>query len=191
MACGTPDEESVRHGGGAATLVDTEISRSQRIVDLCSQLRARERSRKRGRERRVERGGTRNGRTDQALRRDGFGFEGWHTVEGGGGRIGGWLSNQRAVSGTVADRDHTTYYTSTHSLPLLPLSIHLWLLCVYSYALLSWQEKPTRVTPNQNIRGRLYRGGGEWFAVFVRAHRYLQVFSSARNFSLSAGKIIF
>lgn len=36
---------------------------------------------------------TRNGRTDQALRRDGFGFEGWHNVEGGGGRIGGWLSN--------------------------------------------------------------------------------------------------
>lgn len=36
---------------------------------------------------------TRNGRADQALRRDGFGFEGWHNVEGGGGRIGGWLSN--------------------------------------------------------------------------------------------------
>lgn len=39
------------------------------------------------------RGETRNGRADQALRRDGFGFEGWHNVEGGGGRIGGWLSN--------------------------------------------------------------------------------------------------
>jgi len=39
------------------------------------------------------RGRTRNGRADQALRRDGFGFEGWHNVEGGGGRIGGWLSN--------------------------------------------------------------------------------------------------
>lgn len=38
--------------------------------------------------------GTRNGRAaDQAFRRDGFGFEGWHNVEGEGGRIGGWLSN--------------------------------------------------------------------------------------------------
>lgn len=52
-----------------------------------------------GIERERERGGkgggreTRNGRADQALRRDGFGFEGWHNVEGGGGRIGGWLSN--------------------------------------------------------------------------------------------------
>lgn len=44
----------------------------------------------RGRRGEVE---TRNGRADQALRRDGFGFEGWHNVEGGGGRIGGWLSN--------------------------------------------------------------------------------------------------
>lgn len=72
--------------GAAATLgVDPEISRSQDSRSMLAILPSGGKGAAGG-----GRGRTRNG---QALRRDGFGFEGWHNVEGGGGRIGGWLSN--------------------------------------------------------------------------------------------------
>lgn len=74
------DEDSVQAGAWVTWDIDLEISHSQdsrRMFAILAHLGK----------------GRGNGivdekwaRRDQALRRDGFGFEGWHNVEGGGGK---------------------------------------------------------------------------------------------------------
>lgn len=97
------DEESIGAAAAVTLVVDPEISQDSRsmlaILPGGEKRGGGDGGAYRGTARTSARGGrgrkreTRNGRADQALRRDGFGFEGWHNVEGGGGRIGGWLSN--------------------------------------------------------------------------------------------------
>lgn len=83
-------------------------------------------------------GETRNGRADQALRRDGFGFEGWHTTwkEGVEGSEVGWAISEPSVAQWLTGAIQPTAASPLPFLSLLlpryPLSIHLWFLCVYT-----------------------------------------------------------